>query len=100
MLLPLNVLGFLFCVGVVASPKSSGWASGWPWVAVFSLFAIYVCSKGGVLGFYIFDMSALRGGPSGGRVTRVQKTLGEVCIQTLPPQNKIHDYLWSWVGGG
>jgi hypothetical protein len=92
MLLPLNVLGFLFCVGVVASPKSSGWASGWAWVAVFSLFTIYVFSKGGVLGFYIIDVSALRGGPSGGRVTRVQNP--RRGLHPYPPPTKQNSRLF------
>jgi hypothetical protein len=54
-------------------------------VAVFSIFAIYVISKGGVLGFYIFDVLALRVVLRGVRL----KTLGVVFFQTLPPTKNI-----------
>jgi hypothetical protein len=60
MLLPLDVLGFCF-VTVWLGPRSHrGGHRGGHWVAVFTIFAVYVFSKGGVLGFTIFDVLALR----------------------------------------
>jgi hypothetical protein len=80
MLLPLIILGFCF-VTVWLGPRSH---RGGHWVAVFSTFATYVFSKGGVLGFYIFDVSALRGVLQGIGF----KTFGDVFFQTLPPTKK------------
>jgi hypothetical protein len=81
MLLSLTDLGFCF-VSVWLHPRSHrGGLRDKHRVAVFSIFAIYVFSKKRVLGFYIFDVSALRVGGSG-------KTLGKqggVCFQTFHP---------------
>jgi hypothetical protein len=83
----LSLTGLAFCfVSVWLHPQSHrGGLRGGLWVAVFSIFAIYVFSKEGVLGFYIFDVSTLRVVLGGVML----KTLGVVFFQTLPPTKNI-----------